>query len=43
MYMIWLGWVIWHNNHCSLFNPKSGLANGFHKSLTENNSSQYSG
>ena len=24
-YMIWLGWVLWHINHCRLFNAKSSL------------------
>ena len=23
--MIWLGWVLWHINHCRLFNAKSFL------------------
>ena len=23
--MIWLGWVLWHINHCRLFNTKSSL------------------
>ena len=23
--MIWLGWVLWHINHCRLFNAKSSL------------------
>ena len=23
--MIWFGWVLWHNNHCRLFNAKSSL------------------
>ena len=23
--MIWLGWVLWHINHCRLFNVKSSL------------------
>ena len=23
--MIWFGWVLWHINHCSLFNVKSSL------------------
>ena len=23
MYMIWFGWVLWHINHCRLFNTKS--------------------
>ena len=23
--MIWFGWVLWHINHCSLFNAKSSL------------------
>ena len=23
--MIWLGWVLWHINHCRLFNAKSPL------------------
>ena len=25
MYMIWLGWVLWHINHCRLFIAKSSL------------------
>ena len=25
MHMIWLGWVLWHINHCRLFNAKSSL------------------
>ena len=25
MYMIWFGWVLWHINHCRLFNAKSSL------------------
>ena len=25
IYMIWFGWVLWHINHCSLFNAKSSL------------------
>ena len=25
MYMIWLGWILWHINHCRLFNVKSSL------------------
>ena len=24
-YMIWFGWVLWHINHCRLFNAKSSL------------------
>ena len=23
--MIWLGWILWHINHCRLFNAKSSL------------------
>ena len=23
--MIWFGWVLWHINHCRLFNAKSSL------------------
>ena len=23
--MIWLGWVLWHINHCRLFNAKYSL------------------
>ena len=23
--MIWFGWVLWHINHCRLFNAKSTL------------------
>ena len=23
--MVWFGWVLWHINHCRLFNPKSSL------------------
>ena len=23
--MIWFGWVLWHINHCWLFNAKSSL------------------
>ena len=23
--MIWLGWVLWHINHCWLFNAKSSI------------------
>ena len=23
--MIWFGWVLWHLNHCRLFNAKSSL------------------
>ena len=23
--MIWFGWVLWHINHCNLFNIKSFL------------------
>ena len=23
--MIWLGWGLWHINHCKLFNTKSSL------------------
>ena len=23
--MIWLGWLLWHINHCRLFNVKSSL------------------
>ena len=23
--MIWVGWVLWHINHCRLFNAKSCL------------------
>ena len=23
--MIWFGWVLWHINHCRLFNTKSSL------------------
>ena len=23
--MIWFGWVLWHINHCGLFNAKSSL------------------
>ena len=23
--MIWFGWVLWHINHCRLFNGKSSL------------------
>ena len=23
--MIWFGWVLWHFNHCRLFNAKSSL------------------
>ena len=23
--MIWLGWVLWHINHCRLFNAKFSL------------------
>ena len=22
---MWLGWVLWHINHCKLFNAKSSL------------------
>ena len=25
IYMIWFGWVLWHINHCRLFNDKSSL------------------
>ena len=25
IYMIWLGWVLWHINHCRLFNAKSSF------------------
>ena len=25
IYMIWLGWVLWHINHCRLFHAKSFL------------------
>ena len=25
MFMIWFGWVLWHINHCRLFNAKSPL------------------
>ena len=25
IYMIWFGWVLWHINHCRLFNAKSSL------------------
>ena len=25
IYMIWFGWVLWHINHCRLFNAKSFL------------------
>ena len=25
IYIIWLGWVLWHINHCRLFNAKSSL------------------
>ena len=25
IYMIWFGWVLWHINHCRLFNVKSSL------------------
>ena len=25
IYMVWFGWVLWHINHCRLFNPKSSL------------------
>ena len=25
IYMIWFGWVLWHINHCWLFNAKSSL------------------
>ena len=25
IYMIWLGWVLWHINHCRLFNAESSL------------------
>ena len=25
MYMIWLGWVLWYINQCTLFNAKSSL------------------
>ena len=25
MYMIWFGWVLWHINHCKLFNVESSL------------------
>ena len=24
-YKIWFGWVLWHINHCRLFNAKSSL------------------
>ena len=24
-YLIWFGWVLWHTNHCRLFNAKSSL------------------
>ena len=23
--MIWFGWILWHINHCRLFNAKSSL------------------
>ena len=23
--MVWFGWVLWHINHCWLFNAKSSL------------------
>ena len=23
--LVWLGWVLWHINHCGLFNAKSSL------------------
>ena len=23
--MIWFGWVLWHINHCTLFNAKTSL------------------
>ena len=23
--MIWFGWILWHINHCGLFNAKSSL------------------
>ena len=23
--LVWLGWVLWHINHCRLFNAKSSL------------------
>ena len=23
--MIWIGWILWHINHCRLFNAKSSL------------------
>ena len=25
IYMIWFGWVLWHINHCRLFNAKPSL------------------
>ena len=25
IYVIWFGWVLWHINHCRLFNAKSSL------------------
>ena len=25
IYTIWFGWVLWHINHCRLFNAKSSL------------------
>ena len=25
IYMIWFGWLLWHINHCRLFNAKSSL------------------
>ena len=25
IYRIWFGWVLWHINHCTLFNAKSSL------------------
>ena len=25
IHLIWLGWVLWHINHCRLFNAKSSL------------------
>ena len=25
IYVIWFGWVLWHINHCGLFNAKSSI------------------